>query len=507
MPLPAYRAKQSTDTAGTGTIVLNAAASNARSFAAAFGASSRRVMYAISWSTGYEIGLGDFNGGTPGSLTRATVLASSNAGALVALPAGTKDVFAVFAPAAREVVSFSATATLALADLGNAAIFTGASAATLNLPAIATAPIGAGWLILNNGTAALTIDPNGAELVNGAATLVLQPGQSAQVLREASAWRAAVMMGPIVTGNLSVSGEVQSTGPIRMPAGTALLPAITPTGDPDTGLYTPGANILAVSLGGLEVARWEGGRYQMAGSDGATLHRIAGASFALRLQSLAATGMNVEAVNPTEASFQPLLLGGSTVTLRTSGTARVTVPASGAVDVVGPFSIDGNNVGINRGTEQATTSGVSIDFTGIPAGVRRVTVLFDRVSTNGTSPIMVQLGISTGIEATGYTVGGTRAGSNNFASHAAYTTGFAFSDSSGMVASQLFTGSLQLDLFNVTNNSFVGNGFISSNTAGGYALFTSGRKALAGVLDRLRITTVNGTDTFDNGAAIIMWEF
>jgi hypothetical protein len=217
--------------------------------------------------------------------------------------------------------------------------------------------------------------------------------------------------------------------------------------------------------------------------------------------------MVVEATNNTEGSYQPMLLGGSTVTLTTSGTTRVTVPASGAVDVVGPFSIDGKNVGINRGTEQATTSGVSIDFTGIPAGVRRVTVLFDRVSTNGTSPIMVQLGISTGIEATGYTVGGTRAGSNNFASHAAYTTGFAFSDSSGMVASQLFTGSLQLDLFNVTNNSFVGNGFISSNTAGGYALFTSGRKALAGVLDRLRITTVNGTDTFDNGAAIIMWEF
>jgi hypothetical protein len=507
MPLPAYRAKQSTDTAGTGTIVLNAAASNARSFAAAFGASSRRVMYAISWSTGYEIGLGDFNGGTPGSLTRATVLASSNAGALVALPAGTKDVFAVFEPAAREVVSFSATATLALADLGNAAIFTGASAATLNLPAIATAPIGAGWLILNSGTAPLTIDPNGAELINGAATLVLQPGQSAQVLREASAWRAAVMMGPTVTGNLSVSGEVQSTGPIRMQAGTALLPAITPTGDPDTGFHAPAANILAVSLGGVEAARWEGGRYQINGANGPTLLRVAGASFALRAQSAAGVGMVVEATNNTEGSYQPMLLGGSTVTLTISGTPRVTVPASGAVDVVGPLAIDGNNVGINRGTEQATTSGVSIDFTGIPAGVRRVTVLFDRVSTNGTSPIMVRLGISTGIEATGYTVGGTRVGSSNFAAHSAYTTGFAFGDSSGMGASQLFTGRLQLDLFNVTNNSFVGNGFISSDTAGGYANFTSGRKALAGVLDRLRITTVNGTDTFDNGAAIIMWEF
>jgi len=335
MPLAAYRAKQSTDTAGTGTIVLNAAASNAQSFAAAFGASSRRVMYAISWTTGFEIGLGDFDGGTPGSLTRATVLRSSNSNALVALPAGTKDVFAVFEPAAREVVSFSATATLALADLGNAAIFTGASAATLNLPAVATVPIGAGWLVINAGTAALTIDPNGAELLNGAATLVLQPGQSAMVLREASAWRAALMMGPNVTGNLSVSGnlsvtgEMQSTGPVRLPAGTALLPGITPSGDPDTGLYAPAANVLAVSLNGVEVARWEAGRYQMAGSDGATLHRIAGASYALRLQSLASTGMNVEAMNPTEAAFQPLLLGGSAIDFRLSGTKTGGITSGG----------------------------------------------------------------------------------------------------------------------------------------------------------------------------------
>ena len=335
MPLAAYRAKQSTDTGGTGTIVLNAAASNAQSFAAAFGASSRRVMYGIAWAAGFEIGLGDFDGGTPGSLTRATVLRSSNSNALVALPAGTKDVFAVFEPAAREVVSFSATATLALADLGNAAIFTGASAATLNLPAVATVPIGAGWLVINAGTAALTIDPNGAELLNGAATLVLQPGQSAMVLREASAWRAALMMGPNVTGNLSVSGnlsvtgEMQSTGPVRLPAGTALLPGITPSGDPDTGLYAPAANVLAVSLNGVEVARWEAGRYQMAGSDGATLHRIAGASYALRLQSLASTGMNVEAMNPTEAAFQPLLLGGSAIDFRLSGTKTGGITSGG----------------------------------------------------------------------------------------------------------------------------------------------------------------------------------
>lgn len=195
MPIPAYRAKQSTDTSGTGTLALNAAASNARGFSAAYGASSRRIIYAISWSTGFEIGLGDFDGGSPGNLTRATVLASSNSGALVTLPAGTKDVFAVFDPAAREVVSITATATLALADMGNAVVFTGSSAATLNLPAVATAPLGAGWLVMNAGTAALTIDPSAAEAINGAATLTLQAGQSAMVVRVASAWQAAILGG------------------------------------------------------------------------------------------------------------------------------------------------------------------------------------------------------------------------------------------------------------------------------------------------------------------------
>ncbi|MCA3378963.1 MAG: hypothetical protein ING08_01830, partial [Roseomonas sp.] len=98
MPIIAYRAKQSTDTAGTGTLVLNGASSNARSFQAAFGAATRRIQYCISWQTGFEIGLGDFDGGSPGSLTRATILASSNSGGLVALPAGTKDVFSVVDP-------------------------------------------------------------------------------------------------------------------------------------------------------------------------------------------------------------------------------------------------------------------------------------------------------------------------------------------------------------------------------------------------------------------------
>jgi len=192
MPIIAYRAKQSSETAGTGTLVLSAAASNARSFQAAFGAAARRIQYCIQWSTGFEIGYGDFDGGSPGSLTRATILASSNAGGLVSLPAGTKDVFCVVDPAAREVIAISGTANLALADLGNTVVFSGAAAATLNLPAVTTVAQGAGWLVLNLGSAALTLDPNASEIINGQASIALPPGMTANILRSGAGWVAGI---------------------------------------------------------------------------------------------------------------------------------------------------------------------------------------------------------------------------------------------------------------------------------------------------------------------------
>jgi hypothetical protein len=251
MPIPAYRAKQSTNTTGTGTVVLNAAETNARNFSAAFGASSRRILYMIQWATGFEFGLGDFDGGTPGNLTRATVLASSNAGALVTLPGGSKDVFAVFDPAAREAVSISGTATLALADLGNAVVFTGSSAATLNLTAVATAPLGAGWLVMNSGTAALTIDPSGEDTVNGANTLVLQAGQATMIWRVSGAWQAALLGGTTLglalaaTATASAAADIINAAPVDIASaattniGAASSPNVRVTGTtPITSLGT-----------------------------------------------------------------------------------------------------------------------------------------------------------------------------------------------------------------------------------------------------------------------------
>lgn len=281
MPIPAFRAKQSTDTAGTGTLVLNAAATNARSFNAAFGASARRIMYCISWSTGFEIGYGDFDGGTPGSLTRATVLASSNAGSLVTLPAGTKDVFAVFEPAAREVVAISGTATLALADLGNTVVFSGASAATINLPAVATVPNGAGWLIRNAGSAALTIDPNASETINGLSVLVLPPGMTAEALRNGAGWTAMIhgfgrMVGeyvPLAAGTLPPLCVWPNGQNLSRASFAALFGALGTTygaGDGSTTFGTPdirGRGLFALdNLGGTAANRITSGVSGIAGT-------------------------------------------------------------------------------------------------------------------------------------------------------------------------------------------------------------------------------------------------
>ena len=152
---------------------------------------------------------------------------------------------------------------------------------------------------------------------------------------------------------------------------------------------------------------------------------------------------------------------------------------------------------IVSGTAQASTSGTSIDFTGIPSWVKRVTVMFNGVSTSGTSVIHIRLGTSSGVESTGY-LGGIFA---NGASDNA-TAGIAIGVG-GETSSTIRHGAVCIA--NITSNTWVAQGSIGrSETAQGYALGFS--KTLSGTLDRIRITTVNGTDTFDAGTINILYE-
>jgi hypothetical protein len=150
------------------------------------------------------------------------------------------------------------------------------------------------------------------------------------------------------------------------------------------------------------------------------------------------------------------------------------------------------------GTAVASTSGTSIDFTGIPAGVRRITVMFNGVSTSGTSGILLQIGAGS-VTTSGYA---STAGQFNFVNQTAgtsSTTGFFIYS---VAAANTASGQAVLTL--VTGNTWVGSYVIKPATS--VVSMGGGDVTLSGTLDRIRLATVNGTDTFDAGSINILYE-
>jgi hypothetical protein len=253
MPTLPLRVQQSTSTTGTGTVALNAAAAGRRSYQDAYGTGTTRVAYVISGASFFEIGYGDFDGGSPGNLTRVAVVASSNAGALVSLPVGTADVFPVIDPTERGLVTGTGNITLTLADVGNVVLWTGSGAASVNLPAAASVPAGRGWLIANGGSAALTIDPAGVETINNVTALVLSAGACVEVMRAGSGWIAlhhiAGALPSLLAAPPAIGGATPAAGRFTTLAATGaatLGGALSVSGD-----ITAAGNLSATQTGAL----------------------------------------------------------------------------------------------------------------------------------------------------------------------------------------------------------------------------------------------------------------
>ena len=154
---------------------------------------------------------------------------------------------------------------------------------------------------------------------------------------------------------------------------------------------------------------------------------------------------------------------------------------------------------ITRGTAVATTSGTNVDFTGIPSTVKRITFMLDGVSTNGTSPIILQLGDSGGIEITDYY--GSASEIRGTPTSTSFTTGFGLVESPA--AGDFYYGIVTIA--NVSGNlwvySFTGSSIVAAQTYLG-----GGSKTLSATLDRIRLTTSGGANTFDAGTVNIMYE-
>jgi hypothetical protein len=165
-------------------------------------------------------------------------------------------------------------------------------------------------------------------------------------------------------------------------------------------------------------------------------------------------------------------------------------------------TVPGTGSQLVSGVSQASTSGTSIDFTGIPSWVKRITLMLSAVSTSGTSLLRIQIGggsftTSGYVGCTSAIVSGT-AGSNSFAG-----SGWDFNDGAGS-ASASRTG--VITIANLTGNTWVMQGMYSDPVSSSRSVFGSGSVPIAATLDRLRVTTVNGTDTFDAGSINILYE-
>jgi hypothetical protein len=200
----------------------------------------------------------------------------------------------------------------------------------------------------------------------------------------------------------------------------------------------------------------------------------------------------------TDGSGAVQIGGSDAITISTglnttfAGTVTATGTVAGSTGTLYPLT---------SGTAVASTSGTALDFTGIPSWVKRITVMFSGVSTNGTSKVIVQLGDSGGIETSGYLGSVAFADLSTAASN--FSSGFIVDD--GTNAAAIRHGSVIISQVSAAAFSWACFGNMGRSDAAAISV-SAGSKALSDTLTQVRITTVNGTDTFDAGSINILYE-
>ena len=145
----------------------------------------------------------------------------------------------------------------------------------------------------------------------------------------------------------------------------------------------------------------------------------------------------------------------------------------------------------------------TVPFTGIPSWVRRLTIISYGLSTNGTSPVILQLGTSGGYVTSGY------AGMVQYGSSATYTSGTNLTGMYPLVSAAAGNNGhfiMILYLLDSTSNKWVTSGVAGEAAAGSLSSQFAWGVTLSGTLTQVRWNTVNGTDTFDAGTVNVMYE-
>lgn len=248
-----------------------------------------------------------------------------------------------------------------------------------------------------------------------------------------------------------------------------------------------------------------------------------GAADAYVVTAPASTTLALAAGLPLQIKIANSNTGAATLNANATGAKNVVNPTGSAVNAgqliagaIASVIYDGTNyvliggasaptgANIVLGTPVAATSGTSIDFTGLPAGIKRITINLIDVSFNNTNQIRFQIGDSGGIETTGY------AGWQSFLGAASTSGGVlgggGFDGAAGYAATDVYQGQVVLCLENSSSNTWTCTFSLATTGTNNTLLLMSGRKSTSATLDRVRITTVAATAAFDAGEINIMYE-
>lgn len=276
----------------------------------------------------------------------------------------------------------------------------------------------------------------------------------------------------VINGSTGISGT----------DGTAATPALQGT-DTNTGVFFPAADTIAFAEGGTEVMRI---------NSAAQVEYVAGTAAAPAI---------VPAGDTNTGMFFP---AADTIAFAEGGVEALRLNASGNAVFTGTVQTAGittNLYPLVQATAMNSIFGTFIDFTGIPSWVRRITVMFNGVSTNGGSPFLVQLGAGS-VATSGYQSNGLTLQAGSAVNGTSTTAGFI--SSQAIAAGEFFSGSYVYNLLG--SNFWTGGGSLVRFTGTYQTHVSVGGVTLGGTLDRVRITTLGGTDAFDAGSINIMYE-
>lgn len=391
--------------------------------------------------------------------------------------------------------------------------FTGSSTQTIVLPVTSTLALGLGYSISNKSTGVLTVQSSGAN------TIVTIPSQA-----------TVNFTCILITGTTAASWSYSFDGSANIPykeittvSASVATSALTLTLNPCTLDFRS-----STVTSGDTVTRAVPASISIVVSNGSTLGTTSAVPSTLAILAIDNAGtVELAVVNADHygaldervrisTTAEGGVGGADSGTVIYSTTARTSVAfrvvgfvastqATAGAWVSAPSNVSGMGGGIlasqifplRSGTAVATTSGTSVDFTGLPSWVKRITVLFSNVSTSGTSNILVRLITSAGVISTGYRSSSSRL-DGSAVGEAASTAGFLININD---ASADVYGTYTFATLNGTAWSGAGSATFES----GLMTFGGGI-VLAGALTGVQITTVSGTDTFDTGLINVLYE-